>query len=211
MGAIYSRVASRYGVRDAPEVLERRFHEQWQKTGGLASLQGPATPDLEKQWWRALVRPVFQAIEPEDVFEKFFDELYETFGHAENWRLFPEAIPTLAALKAKGFRMGIISNWDSRLMTLIRDMGLEPYFDFILISAVVGHSKPGKKIFHDALKLSGCEAAEAIHVGDSLDDDYRAALSAGLQAIHLDRRGQCKESIPCIKNLEELLACMRLS
>lgn len=212
VGAVYARVGSRYGLRQPPEVLEERFHKQWQTRGGLASLTGPATPALEKLWWKSLVQDVFSEIAPGETFEKFFDDLYHSFGHAENWRVYPEVEAVLKDLKARGFRMGIISNWDSRLFDLCREMGLEPYFEFILVSAVIGHSKPGARIFQDALKLADCQPAQAVHVGDSYEDDYRAALGAGLEAVYLDRRGRhAPEGDVCrIKDLRELQACVRL-
>ncbi len=175
----------------------------------MSSLGGPATPDLERRWWRSLVSDIFHEIAGETRFQDFFDDLYHHFGHASNWRVFPEVRDTLHKMKAAGFTMGIVSNWDSRLLTLCREMQLEPYFDFILISAVVGHSKPGARIFHDAVKLAKCQRHQAIHVGDSYQDDYQAALDAGIGAIHLDRTGKPDANISRISNLKELVACVR--
>ncbi len=210
VGEIYARVAAGHGITQAPHVLEERFHEAWHNRGGLASLEGAATPGLEKRWWRNLVKDVFGEMSDRNGFDVFFDELYRTFGTAQNWKVFPEVIETLSMLKSKGFRMGIISNWDSRLMGLCRDMDLEEYFDFILISAVVGHSKPGARIFRDALDMVQCAPQEALHVGDSFHDDYEAALNAGLNAIYLDRAGRCRHSVPRIEQLGELESCVCL-
>ena len=184
----------------------------------MASLEGPATPELEKSWWRALVKDVFSEIASDDRFDTFFDELYDTFGQAQSWRLYPEVRETLSRLKSKGFILGIISNWDSRLLALCRQMDLEPYFHFILVSALVGHSKPGAKIFQDALKLAGCAPHEAIHVGDSFQDDYEAARQAGIGAIYLDRAGKftgdidpfTKSKVQKISDLKELISCVRM-
>ena len=86
----------------------------WQNRGGIASLEGPATPELEKRWWRSLVKDVFAKLVPEDSFDAFFEDLYHAFGQAESWRLYPEVREALTQLKSKGFVLGIISNWDSR-------------------------------------------------------------------------------------------------
>ena len=210
VGEIYAQVASRYGIVQPPDVLQERFHRHWRNRGGMASLEGPATPGLERRWWRSLVKDVFSEIASDDRFERFFDELYHTFGQAQNWRLYPEVRETLSRLKSKGFILGIISNWDSRLLALCRQMDLEAYFDFILISAVIGHSKPGEKIFQNALTLAGCAPEEAIHVGDSYQDDYEAATLAGIGAIYLDRTGKSTGDIPMVSNLKELLSCVRM-
>lgn len=208
VGEIYARTAARYGVVQPAGHWESRFHARWKASGGLAALGGPANPGLEKRWWRDLVKHVFVEMAGKPDFDAFFEELYHTFGHGENWRLYPEVTETLRALKSRGFTLGIISNWDSRLMALCQAMDLECFFDFILISAVFGHSKPGEKIFQEALRKAGCRADEALHVGDSYEEDYRAALAAGLHALYLNRGGRHAREARTIENLSELLPCV---
>ena len=83
--------------------------------------------------------------------------------------------------------MGVISNWDSRLISTLENIGLGRYFDFILPSAVVGSAKPDKKIFEEALRLSGVKPHEACHIGDEIRTDVAGAQSVGIHPILLDR------------------------
>src|SRR6185437_5899921 len=64
--------------------------------------------------------------------------------------------------------------------------------------------KPAKGIFERALASVGVCAAEALHVGDSLADDYHGAAGAGLQAVLLDRSGRAYNDVVRVRTLGEL-------
>jgi putative hydrolase of the HAD superfamily len=113
--------------------------------------------------------------------------VHETYFHAGAWKLFDDVLPTLDALKARGVRMGLISNWDSSLEPIIMDLGLGHYFATIIASTVVRMHKPQRQIFDLALERIGCAASEAIHVGDHLQADVGGARQAGLTPVLIDR------------------------
>jgi putative hydrolase of the HAD superfamily len=56
-------------------------------------------------------------------------------------------------------------------------------------SATVGARKPDPEIFRAALEAAGCGAGEALHVGDSGEEDIAGARAAGIRAVLIDRRG----------------------
>ena len=95
----------------------------------------------------------------------------------------PDAVATLAALRTAGKKLGVITNgpieWQSRKL---RTLGLEPYFDDIIISDAVGVMKPDPKIFNLALDRLGVKAGEAMYVGDHPKLDIAGARGAGLAA-----------------------------
>lgn len=188
VGIIYSRVAAKHGCAVDPDAVEKRFHEVWQKTDALAHLVSHSSEKVEKEWWSRLVKEVFSSFGGPESFEVFFEELYELFARPECWRLFPESIEVLETLKHRGKRLCVISNWDSRLLKLCEGLGISRYFEFILISAVFGASKPSRRIFEEALNRFGVHPSKAVHIGDSLEDDVRGAQAAGLNAVFIDRR-----------------------
>lgn len=190
VGEIYAQVAHQYGLSATPQDLEVLFHTTWEKRDGLASLASRSGQKEEKEWWRSLVWEVFSKVGRIENFGAFFDELYDRFASPEAWRLFPDTLPLLQELKKRGKILGIVSNWDSRLFGLCDGLGLGPHLDFILASAVVGFAKPNPKIFQEALKRARVSSEEALHVGDSLEDDVWGAQQAGIQAIFLDRKGR---------------------
>lgn len=210
VGAIYAEVAARYGFTANPQQLESIFHAAWVERDGLASLSGHSTEKKEKEWWRTLVWDVFSKLGRIENFEAFFEELYDRFAGRESWRLFPDTLPVLKELKGRGKIVGIVSNWDSRLFKICEGLGLGPYLDFILASAVVGAAKPSPRIFEEALRRArsvapdGVAGQDALHVGDSLEDDVLGAERAGLHAVFLDRKGGRTSSAVTITGLQFL-------
>ncbi|MBI4115252.1 MAG: HAD-IA family hydrolase [Candidatus Omnitrophica bacterium] len=190
VGEVYSEVASRHGLFADPLELEATFHTHWEERDGLASLQSHSSEKKEKEWWKTLVWDVFSRFGELKDFDAFFEELYHRFASPEVWRLFPDVLPSLKELKRKRKILGVVSNWDSRLFGICRDLGLNDYFDFVLASAVVGSAKPSPKIFQEALKHAQVEPGEALHVGDSIEDDILGAQKAGVHALFLDRKGR---------------------
>src|SRR5438552_845124 len=108
VGEVYARVAAQHGVRVNAARVEKAFHDQWHQRNGMTTLAGLTSEKIERDWWQALVRDVFGNLGEFDDFDQFFQELYDLFARAECWRLFDDTLPTLEAMKRKGFRMGII-------------------------------------------------------------------------------------------------------
>ncbi len=138
-------------------------------------------------------------------FDPWFEELYADFGSARAWAPFEDAVPALEALRARGLRLAVVSNWDSRLRNILEAHRLRPHFDAVVISAEVGWRKPHPAIFHRALELLGAEPGEVLHVGDSVGDDVDGARGAGIRPVLLDRAG-CKSApgAAVVRDLREL-------
>jgi len=107
-----------------------------------------------------------------------------------HWTLEEDTLPTLQALQAAGYTLGIISNAgdDEDVQTLVDKTGMRPYFDFVLSSAACGVRKPNPRIFTLALERAGLAASEAAMVGDTLGADILGAQNAGIYSIWLTRR-----------------------
>lgn len=204
VGEIYALVGAKYGCLGEAAQLEKLFRAAWLKRDTLVS---HSSEKIEREWWRKLVHDVFSAAGGVDDFEKFFDELYHCFGEAGAWRVYPGAVEVLEEIKRRGKKIAIISNWDSRLFHLCEGLGVKHHFEFILASAVFGASKPSPRIFEEALRKAGVRPQEAVHVGDSVEDDIQGALGIGMQAILIDRGHAPRKhpSAPTIRDLKELL------
>jgi putative hydrolase of the HAD superfamily len=138
-------------------------------------------------------------------FDEFFDHVFRVFEDHRSWRLFPETASTLTRLKARNLELGIISNFDTRLFTVMRGLGIADAFDTVTISSLAQAAKPAPQIFHIALEKHAVDPDEAVHIGDSLREDVEGAKKAGLHAVLLDRDGsQDAVSVWTVKNLEEL-------
>lgn len=108
---------------------------------------------------------------------------------AIRFRAFDDAAPALRELRARGLRLVCLSNWDYSLPEVLGRVGLLGLLDGVVTSAGVGVAKPAAGIFGAALELAGCDASEALHVGDSSEEDIAGAASAGIRALLLDRSG----------------------
>jgi len=206
VGEVYARYARPFGYDGDPAVLNQSFRDEWKQMGGMESLGRSSGVDVEKGFWKELVRRVFEPYGIEK-FDDFFEHLYEVFKQAEAWKVFDDVVESrlLETLKGRGIKLGVISNWDSRLPEILDNTGLARHFDFILASTVVGSAKPDKLIFEEALKRSGVEAHEACHIGDEMPTDIKGATEAGLGAILIDRRNRGTTHTPTIQSFHELV------
>ena len=135
--------------------------------------------------------------------------VYDEYLLPQNWSTFPDVEACLKGLKRRGFRLGVISNWDATLEQLFRRLGLLPYFDEIIASAAVGCRKPSKAIFEIAVERMGVSPEEAIHVGDLPEADGQGAQGAGLRPIIIDRANNLEncpyERVTLLTDLVSLL------
>jgi HAD superfamily hydrolase (TIGR01549 family) len=109
----------------------------------------------------------------------------------KRWQPEPDALPTLSALRQRGYRLGLISNAgdDQDVQTLVEKAKIRPYFEVILTSAARGIRKPNPRIFHDALAALGqIPSQKAAMVGDTLGADILGAQNAGIYSVWITRR-----------------------
>jgi putative hydrolase of the HAD superfamily len=125
------------------------------------------------------------------------------FSHAEAWRVYPDVLSVLHALRSNGLHVGVISNWDERLRPLLSELGIDELLDSITVSCEAGVEKPHPEIFRAALRAANVTSHEALHVGDNLEEDVRGAEAVGMQALLLDREGRGRES--AIRDLTKII------
>jgi len=115
------------------------------------------------------------------------------------FKAFPDAAPALSALREAGLRLVVASNWDASLPAVLASTGLVDLVDGVVTSALSGASKPAPAVFRAALRLAGVAPAEALAVGDRLDEDVAGARAAGVEPILLVRgdAGDAPVRAPC--------------
>ncbi len=186
----YAELARRYGKNIPSEEVSRRFHHCFATAPPMAfpGSDGPGLRALERAWWHDVVRRVFEPAGPFPRFEDCFDELFAYFDRTDSWALYDDTRATLKVLKERGLILVMISNFDSRVLKIIRGLGVAHYFDSVFISSSAGFAKPSAGIFHLALERHGIAPDQVIHVGDSPETDVEGALNAGILPVLLDRR-----------------------
>ena len=120
--------------------------------------------------------------------------------------LFDDVCGTLKDLKTRGLKLGLLTNLQSEVNSMCRELGIADYLDFTVTSAEVGADKPQPPIFLKALQLAHVNAAEAIHVGDQYQNDVLGARGVGISPILLDRADYYTEITDCprIRSLTEV-------
>jgi putative hydrolase of the HAD superfamily len=127
---------------------------------------------------------------------------------ALHFRAFPDAAPALRALRARGMRLVVVSNWDVSLRDALAEAGLAQLLHGAISSAELGVAKPDPAIFRHALTLAGVPAANALHVGDTPELDVAGARAAGIEVLLLLRSGAAPPAgMRAIRSLRELVRC----
>ncbi len=116
-----------------------------------------------------------------------FFHLNKTPWHSEAETPYPDALPTLTALKRRDFHLGVIANQNPGTKQRLENWGLLPCFDVIAASAELGVAKPDPAIFRWALAQADCPPQNAIMVGDRPDNDIAPANRLGMHTVRLLR------------------------
>jgi HAD superfamily hydrolase (TIGR01509 family) len=101
-------------------------------------------------------------------------------------RAAPGAVETLATLRERGARIGLISNtaWPAELhLEDLEQLGILPYLEHLAFSGDLGHWKPNPQIFRHVLDALGVAPEQAVFVGDSPREDVRGAQGVGMRAV----------------------------
>jgi putative hydrolase of the HAD superfamily len=152
--------------------------------------------------WRQIVADVFD--DRSDT-TRLFQLLWEHFADPAHWALFDDVAAVCGRLRDRGLTLGLASNFDARLEAICR--GHLPLIsrDHVFYSSRVGWRKPFQEFFAAIQATLGLPVDEVLMVGDSLENDYLPALSAGWHAVLLRREGELPGNVRCVRGLAELL------
>ena len=207
------RIAERYGVEVNWERCETALENLFASTSApaptshyslLESLTTVMTRECE------FIREVGIERHVEQIAWELLQSGHYLFA-ANSATLYDDAVPALAYLRDVGFKLAIVSNWDTPLEPLTERLGIAEYFDAIVAShdARVRSEKPDPHIFNYALAAVGVSAKEAVHVGDTYGADIVGAQGVGIRPILLDRDGtqadRWDETIQSLSELSEML------
>ena len=162
-------------------------------------------------------------------YDRHFDRLLEILGNPRDPRIVaagviayhdtkqaylkpdPEVVPTLIALRDEGYKLGIVSNGRSvKQWEKIIRLGLQHFFDVVVISEEAGSEKPDPRIFQRVLNELQIEPEEAAYVGDHLEIDIVGANRAGMISVKI-RRGKYKYEKSSDSDMEPRYTIRKLS
>jgi putative hydrolase of the HAD superfamily len=215
-GAVYRRVLLELGVDASAADLESGLRASW------AGFNRTHTPGIDRYgmhpggedayWLRfvegTLARTPGLSADP-DLASRALAPLREAFRDARTWQVFDDVVPVLAALRALGVRLGVVSNWDSRLPALLDTLELSPWFETLAVSHVEGVEKPSPELFLRALRRLGGRPEDALHVGDAPELDGVGARAAGIEGVLVDRHGRLPEAYGALRDLSSIPKLVR--
>jgi putative hydrolase of the HAD superfamily len=207
VGDRYARVAARHGVTLAAGRTQDAFVRILATEPPRCFPGAPPEeiPALERSWWRDLVAAVVRASDDTarfDDFDGFFSELFDEYASAAAWRALPGATELLDALRARGLRTGVVSNFDTRLEPILSGLALRQRLDVVVLPIDAGVAKPDPAIFAFALERLGVPAEASLYVGDDPAHDIGGAHAAGLWAIRSDRLATLSDLLERLEPLD---------
>jgi putative hydrolase of the HAD superfamily len=217
VGLQYATLAKRFGIEADQRALEAAFPIALQMvpSPSFDTSRPEEVAGLERGFWRDIVCGVFHHAGIDEPttgprFEAYFEALFDHFSTEAGWEAYPDVEPELVRLRAAGYITALLTNFDGRVFRLLDRLRLRTLFDSVTLPGLAGKAKPDRAIFQHALDRHGLSASAAVHVGDSMSEDYTAARAAGLQTVLLDRKQRWAdtEGVVRITSLSELAGAL---
>lgn len=175
-------VLERFGERAdwarLPEVLPPLFY--WYDEAHLAA----DTREKAVALWREFDRRLLLGLGVKRA-EAIADWLVEHWAGEDLWPRTPGTPEVIHELKARGYRLAVVSNWDVLLPEILEAMGLDGVFEAVVVSAALGVKKPHPAIYQAALDAMGVVPERVLFVGDRVDADVEAPKKLGMQAMQV--------------------------
>ncbi len=141
-------VLAEHGYQLEPELFERWYNDG---IDGIAHDEHSQSRETYVAWQR---QRTLAMLAETDVHPGEYEEILEKLRAGSATRTieaYDEAPEVLDALRARGLRLVICSNWDWDLREAIDEAGLTDHFDAVVSSAWVGARKPHPRIYAQAL------------------------------------------------------------
>jgi putative hydrolase of the HAD superfamily len=200
----YRRLGERFGLDLDPErYAEARAH-------AVGTVERHPELDHDEEVWVLFTEQIIRGMGGNtDRAYECAVEMTRAWEHAHNFEIFEDVLPTLAELRAQGLKLGLVSNTGRNLDEFVAHHGLE--VDAAVSSGAHGKTKPHPTIFLSALTRLEVEPADAVMIGDSIEDDVEGAKAVGMRGILLDRENRYPEVDEKLTDLRELPAALGLS
>lgn len=206
-----SETLDRHGVNVSAEALAAAEPRAKKRLDTGETIQ--STNDQQRGWTYFNLVLTEAGIPLSDATAAALAELHVYHQTHNLWETVPDEVrPSLAALRARGFRLVVLSNANGTLHRAFERLGLTGAFDVIFDSHDEGVEKPDPRFFRIALERAGAAAATTMHVGDLYHVDVAGARAAGLTPALLDVGGLYPDC-DClrVRSLSELVELMAVT
>ena len=198
----YRRLGARYGLTLDPARYEDARRD------ALTTLKRHPELDHDEEIWVLFTQRIIEGMGGVGDTYGAAAEMEHAWSRAHHFELYDDALPTLEALRAHGLKLGLLSNSARDLDEFVAHHGLT--VDAVLTSRAHGKTKPHETIFRRMLELLDVAPAEAVMVGDTIEDDVEGALAVGMRALLLDREGRYGHDVEALDDLREVPVALGL-
>ncbi|MBI3407781.1 MAG: HAD-IA family hydrolase [Planctomycetes bacterium] len=182
---VYFEVGRRFGTRHTPDEIAVRFLQAFRQQEDLDRTQAWRTSEeRELRRWRDIVGYVFDDVTERD---SCFAELYTHFAQPTSWRLDSALELLVERIQQPGLILGLASNYDSRLRSVLAGFPILAKFQHVVISSEIGYRKPAPEFFRRLTDLTKSSPDKILYVGDDPVSDFEAARAAGLDAMLIEK------------------------
>ena len=198
---IYRRILARFGVTASLDDIVRA-----QKETESEFDMSTYDENQRKEFWTTYNVSLLEKLGVKEKRVFLAEQIDELWWECSHLQVYPDVEPTLSRLRAKGLKLGIVSNgFKKDLEHVLEKLRLKKWFDVVVGIDSCNSAKPAKEIFLHALTKIGVQPHEALFIGDSVEIDYKGAMAVGIKSFIIDREGKISSQYNKIASLTELL------
>jgi putative hydrolase of the HAD superfamily len=202
VAAAYEAIGKAQGLSLSLSDIKSRFAAAYDRVFRRAL--DLATSDVrERQRWRVVVAEVFR--ESPHLVDELLEQLWHHFARPQHWPMFADVPPVWEDLRARGYILGIASNFDGRLRDIVAGHACLSSCPHVFVSTELGHAKPSESFFTGIQRQLNAPPEEILMVGDDLENDVLAPRRMGWQSLALDRAKSTSPSLLSLRDLAEKL------
>jgi putative hydrolase of the HAD superfamily len=192
-------------VSPPPGIYDRV--QAWYDAHRMAYSTAEGIHDFVPRYLRAILRMIGARGVSRAAFGEIHD--YTDYLGTSHYAPFPETLEVLEAARAAFGAIAVVSNWNVYLESFLENLGLRNYFEFVIVSDVVGAWKPDPRIFRIALERAGIGPDEVFYIGNSYREDVLGARAAGIETLFISRNGDGPPDCQSFPDLRAALAAAR--
>ena len=120
------------------------------------------------------------------------------------WPVFPDVPPGLTELRARGWKLAILSNTDAELLDASL-LAIGVPVDLRIVASEIGSYKPAFGHWEAFFRTTGADRARHVHVAASLFHDVEPCAKLGLPCVWINRQDETSD-LPRAGELTDLSA-----